>query len=112
VHKHVTIAYLMPTLQQCGELGVGYQGSCWVPTYVPVSWTTQSSSFYRISQVACGANHTLALVMHGGKLVPCAAGVQGCAGLMECGCEGRSALNTVAAGADLIAGEFPHYAYN
>lgn len=63
----------LPSAQH-GQLGTGFVGPCWTPTLVSVSWTGQPSSYFRTSQVACGADHTLALVMHNGKLVPCAAG--------------------------------------
>ncbi|KAI8472010.1 MAG: regulator of chromosome condensation 1/beta-lactamase-inhibitor protein II [Monoraphidium minutum] len=57
-----------------GELGAGYVGTVWVPTPIAVSWTGESSAFFRTSQVACGATHTLALVQYRGKMVTCAAG--------------------------------------
>lgn len=60
---------------KCGELGVGCEGAVWTPTPINVSWTGESSTLFRTSQVACGANHTLALVMYRGKLIPCASGV-------------------------------------
>jgi hypothetical protein len=70
-HSHGSISP-----KQCGELGLGHKTVTWFPTAVPVAWTDEPSSFFRTSQVACGADHTLALVMYHGKLIPCATGEQ------------------------------------
>ncbi|GBF91109.1 ultraviolet-B receptor-like [Raphidocelis subcapitata] len=59
---------------KCGQLGLESRNCVWVPTVVPLSWTGESSAFFRTSQVACGSDHTMALVMHRGKLVPCVTG--------------------------------------
>ena len=59
---------------KCGELGLDHRRVQWAPAAVPMRWTGCDASRARVSQVACGAGHSLALVMFGGKLIPCAAG--------------------------------------
>lgn len=73
----LTQPQLLSHPSQCGELGVGHKEICWLPTQVSIGWTGEPSTFFRTSQVACGADHSLALVMHHGQLVPCTAGEHG-----------------------------------
>jgi alpha-tubulin suppressor-like RCC1 family protein len=57
-----------------GQLGLASGERVWTPTAVPLGWHDDGPEHFRAAQVACGAAHTLALVMHRGKPVPCATG--------------------------------------